>query len=202
MVKLSKLLKRIRLILILLTILVSITACTKIPDDSPVDAISTEHTSGILEDEDETVARINKEDRLCEELGYPDQSNPPEYEWTNLSDTSDVETVYDNIEISLSRTTYSFMSLIKIRVTNHNQKPFALFPVPYLEVWSEESNGWERLTYAPDRWYYLTGCATCFSSTIIRFDPNYVIEDLKAGKYRFLVFCGKKTFYSPEFNLE
>lgn len=139
-------------------------------------------------------------ERLCDKLGFPDQSKPPEYVWTNLSDTDDVEIKYDNIIVTLEKKAYSLNEGIRVYVENGNGKVYSRYEIPYLEKWDAVSNSWRRLGYAPTEAYYAQW-HTCYKQTSMRFNPYFCSEELTAGQYRFIVFCGGKSFYSETFTL-
>lgn len=58
------------------------------------------------------------------------------------------------------------------------------------------------MIYAPDEAYWASGWATGTDETTIYFNPYFVSEAFTTGQYRFLVFAGGYTFYSPTFSVE
>ena len=149
----------------------------------------------------ETASPVDIGKRLCDIMGFPDQSVPPKYTWVNSSGTDDVETKYDKIDIRLDYDSYYVNSIIRIYISNGNNKPFGYYPVPYVEKYNSTKDLWERLIYAPDEVYYASGWHTCFGNVTLRFNPYYMTEPLKSGEYRFIIFAGGKEFYSPKFSI-
>ena len=145
---------------------------------------------------EQTASPIVVGNRLCDVLGFPDQSVPPKYEWVNLSETDDVETEYDNIDIALDYKTYRSNSIIRIHISNKNNKPYGFYPVPYVEKYDYNTNTWERLIYAPDEAYYAVGWYTGVGDVTLYFNPFYMAQPIEIGEYRFIVFVGEGVLFT------
>ena len=90
--------------------------------------------------------------------------------------------------------------VIKVHVKNNNEKPFGLFSVLFVERYSKEDK-WQRLTYAPNEYYYASW-GTCLGSSVLTYDPYYLVEKNEPGVYRFILLCGGKHIYSPEIEIK
>lgn len=191
------------LLLLLLLMLITSVGCSKATghnDKNPQPMNRDEQISdGNVDWSEETAVPVEIGERLCDIMGLPDQSVPPKFEWVNLSDTDDIETEYNNFSITLDSDQFRYNSQIRIHIKNNNGKPYAFYPIPYIEKYNSSDQIWERLIYAPDEVYYTSGWHTGIDAVTIYFNPYYVSEPLDAGQYRFIVFAGECEFYSPEF---
>lgn len=183
--------------------LITLVGCTNTtnPDyKSPQPYHSDEQINDVNNDWlEETACPVDIGERLCDIMGFPDQSVPPKFEWINLSDTDDIETGYDNFIITLDSDQFRYNSQIRIHIRNNNGKPYAFYPIPYVEKYNSLNQKWERLIYAPDEVYYASGWYTGIDAVTLYFNPYYVSTPVETGKYRFIVFVGEHEFYSPEF---
>lgn len=119
------------------------------------------------------------------------------------------ELEYDKITVSLDKESYSLEDeVIKCTVKNGNVgKGFYYYYIPFIECYSE--NKWNRLSYYPpetqydEQWYFcaIEGNDDIEYSTTITFDPQYVSDVLKEGKYRLVIFVGPNKYY-VEFDLK
>ena len=191
------------LLFLLLLMLITLVGCTNTTDPdykSPQPYHSDEQINDVNNDWlEETACPVDIGERLCDIMGFPDQSVPPKFEWINLSDTDDIETGYDNFIITLDSDQFRYNSQIRIHIRNNNGKPYAFYPIPYVEKYNSSSQKWERLIYAPDEVYYASGWYTGIDAVTLYFNPYYVSTPVETGKYRFIVFAGEHEFYSPEF---
>ena len=171
-----------RIILILIPFLIVLTSCTNSEKSIVI----------------ETVDLRNKSERLCEKLGYPDQSVPPEY-YGAWQSKPDQEENFDNMKIWFDKDNYKINELIAIHVQNKNNKGYAYYPVPYVEIFNKDKNEWERLTYAPDQCYWEgTWHFSLHGYAKLLYNPYFLCADNVAGEYRFIVFCGDNhEIYSP-----
>lgn len=120
----------------------------------------------------------------------------------------DMEQDYDNIEVTLEKSTYSVDTLsIDITVKNLNGKCFDVFIMPYLEKWDEETESWIIIKYGTSyfdfnifnwRSYEPETTLTYMKKCITHNDRPLIVP----GIYRFEVFCGPNSFYSPTFTFE
>lgn len=152
-------------------------------------------------DREQNNTETPSKNRLCDTMGYPDQSVSPRFDWINSSDEDDMETEYDNFSITLDKDESEQNQHIKISIQNNNGKPFGYYAVPYVEKYDGNTQKWERLTYAPDEVYYSGNWYTGLGKTNIDFDPYFMVEPMTSGEYRFIIFAGGKEFYSPSFNV-
>lgn len=150
----------------------------------------------------ETVASIAIGNRLCDVMGFPNQNDPPKFDWTNITGTNDIETDYDNFSITLDSNQFECNSSIRIHIKNNNNKPYAFYPIPYIEKFDPKNQSWERLIYAPDEVYYASSWHTGIDIVTLYFNPYYVSTPLEPGEYRFIIFLGNNQFFSPHFNIE
>lgn len=150
---------------------------------------------------DETCAPVEIGNRLCDMMGFPDQSVPPKYEWGNPEGIDDMETEYDNISITLDADVFKYNSKIRIIIKNNNNKPFVYYPIPYVEKLNTDNNSWERLIYAPDAAYYGLGWHMGTNDPVVYFNPYFLSTPIEPGQYRFIIFAGEKEFYSPAFEI-
>lgn len=184
-----------RIIVFLIPFLIVLTSCVKSDDNSEIITVDTS----------------NKSERLCEKLGYPDQSVPPEYFWFDelLDDKPDKEENFDNMKIWFDKDSYRINEVIMINIQNLNNKGFEYFPVPYVEILDKSQNEWKRLTYAPDELFYETPIWSWAFSSVkgygyakLCYDPFFLCADNVPGEYRFIVFCGKNhVIYSPSVSI-
>ncbi len=192
------------LLLFLLLMLITSVGCSNATDHdykNPKPINSDEQISDDIDWSEETAFPVDIGKRLCDIMGFPDQSVPPKFVWTNLSDTDDIETEYNNFSITLDSNHFRYNSQIRIHIKNNNGKPYAFYPTPYIEKYNSSNHIWERLIYAPDEVYYASGWHTGIDAVTLYFNPYYVSTSLEAGKYRFIVFAGEYEFYSPEFHI-
>ena len=116
--------KRILLLLQLMIIAITLIGCTSSSGHEDLSVASDKKSQLITTNIDwfeQTASPIVVGNRLCDVLGFPDQSVPPKYEWVNLSETDDVETEYDNIDIALDYKTYRSNSIIRIHISNKSK---------------------------------------------------------------------------------
>lgn len=129
----------------------------------------------------------------------------------DLSSTSPIdvqnELEYDNMSVSLEKKSYSVDEIIRCTITNGNVgKGFFYYYVPFIEYYNNEE--WVRLSYYPpetqydEQWYFcaIEGNDNKENSTVIMFDPQYVSETLKEGRYRLVIFMGQNKYYA-EFSM-
>lgn len=133
---------------------------------------------------------------------YSAQDTAPAYNKYRDGRNSE-EKDYDNIIISLANEEYPLHSEIEIFVENLNGKTFSCYYYAFIDQWNLEKKEWVRLTYEGswDVWRHDHMWRTRQPQTSIIFNTDLIVEGTLPGKYRFLVFCGGKTFYSPEFDL-
>lgn len=188
---------------LLLLMLITLAGCSNTTDHDYKNTQSLNGDEQIGDDNidlsEETAFPVDIGERLCDVMGFPDQSIPPKFEWINLSDTDDIETEYNNFSITLGSDQFRYNSQIRIHIKNNNGKPYAFYPIPYIEKYNSSNQIWERLIYAPDEVYYASGWYTGIDAVTLYFNPYYVSAPLEAGKYRFIVFVGEHEFYSQEF---
>lgn len=194
--------KKIFLIFLTIILILALISCSPASNDGVLSVSSNDNNQSGNQNIDwaeKTASPIAIGNRLCDTMGFPDQSIPPKYEWINLSGTDDVEIEYNNFSITLDSDQFQYNTLIRIHIKNNNGKPYAFYPIPYIEKYNSSSQNWERLIYAPDEVYYASGWHTGIDAVILYFNPYYVSTPLETGKYRFIVFVGEHELYSPEF---
>ena len=196
--------KKVFLAFQIIVLIMALISCSPTSNNSDLSASSNDINQSETQNIDwseETASPIAIGNRLCDTMGFPDQSVPPKYEWINLSGTNDIETEYDNFDITLDYESYKFNSIIRIHISNKNDKPYSFYPIPYIEKYNSSSNTWERLIYAPDEAYYGAGWHTGIDDVTVYFNPYYLAQPIESGEYRFIVFAGEKEFYSKSFTI-
>ena len=147
----------------------------------------------------ELAKSVERGKRYCDKVGRIDQSLPPSYSGFNITDTSDVEKEYNDIEVKLRYETYPLNAYIYVHVVNADNKMFDVFSIPYIEKWDSEDNEWVRLSYSPDSAYYESNWYACEGYMVLQLNPYYVYEPIEEGTYRLIVFAGGKSFYTASF---
>ena len=190
---------KIRILPLFLLILLFFTSCDKKNLFEETQALVSGNTKTLINPV-ETVESVQFGDRLCDHLGFPDQSQPPVFNGAFFPGVSEIETDYSGIQVSLDSSSFKKNCLIRIHIENKYGKPYLLYPIPYVELFNEDNSSWDRLTYAPDELYYATDIwNTCVDKSDLCFNPNYLSTRIIEGKYRFIIFAGDKTIYSSDF---
>lgn len=199
--------KKLLLIFLTALLIMTLTSCIGLSAQRPAGGISAGTNEADPWDKSPidwpsaTVAPVAVGNRLCDHMELPDQSVPPKFEANAHVDADYMEKEYDSFSVTLDRAEFKCNSKIRIHVKNNNDKPYWVYPVPYLEKYDADSQTWERLIYAPDEAYYAAGWHMGLKDYTMYFDPNYVSTPMEEGEYRFIVFVGHKEFYSPQFNV-
>ena len=84
----------------------------------------------------ELAKSVERGKRYCDKVGRIDQSLPPSYSGFNITDTSDVEKEYNDIEVKLRYETYPLNAYVYVHVVNADNKMFDVFSIPYIDIMS------------------------------------------------------------------
>lgn len=111
---------------------------------------------------------------------------------------------YDKIIVSLDKQEYSLENEnVVCSITNQNVGAgFYYYYIPFVEYYN--NNEWVRLSYYPPetefdgQWYFcaIDGYENIEFSTAVKFEPEYVREELSKGKYRLVLFVGPNKYYA------
>lgn len=106
---------------------------------------------------------------------------------------------YENIYVTLEKSSYTATEEIRITVGNKSSKPFDLCKVPVIQKLNTSTGEWTAVEERDTVQSILTTVTS--QSTDIYFNPQSVSEPLTAGTYRFIICFPNHYIVSPEFTL-